>query len=151
MYFCKIVTNSKIKRTRNHSNRRFNNLKWAKDKGRFVYHMQITCICHITAARSHDFSRAWHLRNKMPCISYWYVISRVLSRVWLFCEVLFSQIHNANMKKRVLKLAIRAFSASFSFSKSLNFLKFLDKLEQAKGIQTNPVIRTLNSPLHSRF
>ena len=43
-------------------------------------------------------------------------------------------------EKRVLKLAIRAFSASFSFSKSLNFLKFLDKLEQAKGIQTNPVI-----------
>ena len=28
----------------------------------------ITCICHITAARSRDFSRAWHLRNNMPCM-----------------------------------------------------------------------------------
>ena len=34
------------------------------------------------------------------------------------------------MKKGPLNFAIQAFSNLFYFSKSLNFLKFLDKLEQ---------------------
>ena len=149
MYFCKIVTNTKIKRTRNHSNRRFNTWIWNEQRAKDG--LFITCICHITAARSHDFSGAWHLRNKMPCISYWYVISRVLiSSLVILPSFIFAN-SKCKYEKRVLKLSIRAFSASFPFSKSLNFVKFLHKLEQAKGIQTNPVIRTLNSPLHSRF
>ena len=39
--------------------------------------------------------------------------------------------------KRALHFAIQAFSTSFYCSKSLNFLKFLDKLEQAKCIFEN--------------
>ena len=54
VYFCKIVTNSKIKRTRHHSNRRYNNLKWAKDKGRFVYHVHLS---HHRGAKSWFQSR----------------------------------------------------------------------------------------------
>ena len=72
MYFCKIVTNTKIKHTRNHSNRWFNT--WIWNEQRTKDGLFITCICHITAAQSQDISRARHLRN----ISYWYVISRVL-------------------------------------------------------------------------
>ena len=54
MYSCKIVTNSKIKRTCNHSNRRFNNMKWANDKGRFVYHVHLS---HHRGAKSWFQSR----------------------------------------------------------------------------------------------
>ena len=66
MYFCKIVANSKkIKRTRSH----------AATAGSIIWNEQrtndglfITCICHITAAWSRDFSRAWHIRNNMKCM-----------------------------------------------------------------------------------
>ena len=47
------------------------------------------------------------------------------------------------MQKRALNFAIQAFSASFYFSKSLNFLKFLNKLEQAKGIFENQLLSVL--------
>jgi len=36
-------------------------------------------------------------------------------------------------EKRALNFAIQVFSTSFYFSKSLNFLKFLDKLEPING------------------
>ena len=48
----------------------------------------------------------------------------------VFRGVLFSRFQQANMKKGPLNFAIQAFSNWFYFSKSLNFLKFLDKLEQ---------------------
>ena len=58
----------------------------------------------------------------------------ILARQYKFSQGFIFSISIGKYEKRALNFAIQAFSTSFCFSKSLNFLKFLDKLEQAKCI-----------------
>ena len=71
-------------------------------------------------------------RNEELYLPYCNLISRVLNFTILARQYFAGfSFHDFN-EKRALNVAIQAFSTSFYFSKSLNFLKFLDKLE--KGI-----------------
>ena len=71
-------------------------------------------------------------RNEELYLPYWNLSSRVLNSM-ILARQYFAGFYFRNFnEKRALNFAIQAFSTSFYFSKSLNFLKFLDKLE--KGI-----------------
>ena len=65
-------------------------------------------------------------------LRYWYLILRFW-RDSILLGFIFA-ISMGKYEKRALNFPIQAFSTSFYFSKSLNFLKFLDKLEQTKRI-----------------
>ena len=67
-------------------------------------------------------------------LPYWYLISQALNFVNYFGETTFPSFFYFHDTKKAIKFAIQAFSTSNYFSKSLNFLNFLDKLEQAKRI-----------------